>query len=146
MKPFQLFSHSGSGHAAMAEEALRQLSSSLAFTAQQQQQLSCYSSAAAAAQLLQLSCTSSAASCSNISPDSHAAVQPCSLAALQPCSHAALQPCSLAALQPSNLAGMQPPINSPAAVQAMISHAAKISNLAALGSSPETAPMNTFAA
>jgi len=61
MKPFQLFSHSGSGHAAMAEEALRQLSSSLAFTAQQQQQLSCYSSAAAAAQLLQLSSSSSSA-------------------------------------------------------------------------------------
>ena len=52
MQPFQLFSRSGSGNAAMAEAALQlwQLSISLAFTAQQQQQLSCYSSAAPAAQ------------------------------------------------------------------------------------------------
>ena len=42
MQPFQLFSYSGNGNAAMAEETLQlwQLSSSLAFTAQQQQQLS----------------------------------------------------------------------------------------------------------
>jgi len=85
MQPFQLFSYSGSGNAAMAEAALQlwQLSSSLAFTAQRQQQLS----------KLQQS-----------SSDSHAAMQPCSHAAVQPCSlaahiisHAALQQCSLAA-------------------------------------------------
>ncbi len=53
MQPFQLFSCSGSGIAAMTEAAVQlwQLSSSssLAITAQQQQQLSYYSSAAAAA-------------------------------------------------------------------------------------------------
>ncbi len=84
-------------------------------------------------------------------PCSRAAVQPCSLAAMQPCSLAALQPCSLAAMQPCRLAAMPP--CSLAAVQpcspqttalqlyslaaAMISHATKISNLAAPGSSPE---------
>ena len=106
MQPFQLFSCSGSGIAAMAGAAVQlwQLSSSsnLAITAQQQQQLSYYSSAAPAAQQF-------------------AALQPCSHAALQPCSHAALRPCSLTALQPNSPAA---PIcslaargNSPAALQ-----------------------------
>ena len=52
MQPFQLFSCSGSGIAAMTEAGVQlwQLSSSsLAITAQQQQQLSYYSSAAEAA-------------------------------------------------------------------------------------------------
>ncbi len=79
MQPFQLFSCSGSGIAAMTEAAVQlwQLSSSssAAITAQQQQQLSCYSSAAPAAQ-----------QCAAIPAQT----------ALQPCSRAALQPCSLA--------------------------------------------------
>jgi len=107
MQPFQLFSCSGSGIAAMteAEEQLWQLSSSssLAITAQQQQQLSYYSSAAPAAQQFAAISAQTA-----LQPCSLAAVQPCSRAALQPCSHAALQPCSLAALQPCSLAAVQP--------------------------------------
>ena len=62
MQPFQLFSCSGSGIAAIAAAAVQlwQLSSSsLAITAEQHQHLSCYSSAAAADQLLQLSSSSS---------------------------------------------------------------------------------------
>ncbi len=77
MQPFQLFSCSGSGIAAMAGAAMQpwQLSSSssLAVTAQLHQQRSNL-------QQFQLR-------------------QPCSHAAVQPCSHAALQPCSLTALQ-----------------------------------------------
>ena len=121
MQPFQLFSYSSSGNAAMAEAALQlwQLSSSLAFTAQQQQQLSCYSSAAPAAQQVAAIPAQIA-----MQPCSHAAVQPCSRAGLQQCSHAAMQP-PIKALQLCSLAA------------AMTSHATKISHLAAPGSSPE---------
>ncbi len=83
MQPFQPFSCSGSGIAAMAGAAMQlwQLSSSssLAITAQQQQQLSYYSSAAPAAQQF-------------AAIPAQTALQPCSLAAVQPCSCAALQP------------------------------------------------------
>ncbi len=79
--------------------------------AQQQQQLSHYSSAAPAAQQLAAIPAQTA-----LQPCSHAAMQPCSLAAVQPCSravvqpcnHAALQPCSRAAVQPCSLTAMQP--------------------------------------
>jgi len=89
MQPFQLFSCSGSGIAAMA---------------------------GAEVQLWQLSCTSSAAMCSNSSSDSLAAMQPYSRAAMQPCSLAAVQPCqpySPAAL----ICSLAAPSNSPAASQ-----------------------------
>jgi len=100
LQPFQLFSCSGSGNAAMAEAGVQlwQLSSSssLVVTAQQHQQHS-------QVQQYQLRQPCSP----NQQPCSRAALQPCSraapintLAAVQPCSHAALQPCSLAAMQP----------------------------------------------
>ena len=70
-------------------------------------------------------------------------MQPCSRAAVQACSNAALQQCSQATLQACSAQSTALQLYSLA--DAMISHAAKISNLAALGSSPESAPMNTFA-
>ena len=82
---------------------LWQLSSSLAFAAQQQQQLSCYNSAAPAVQQVAAIPAQIA-----MQPCSRAALQPCSLAAMQPCSRAALQPCSLAVMQPCSRAALQP--------------------------------------
>ena len=83
MQPFQLFSCSGRGIAAMAGAAMQpwqpwqpNSGSTLAIAAQQHRQRS--SLPAIPAQ-----------------PCSLAAMQPCSLAAVQPCSHAALQLCTM---------------------------------------------------
>jgi hypothetical protein len=105
MQPFQLFSCSGSGIAAMAGAAtqLWQLSSSssLAITAQLHQQRSNL-------QQFQLR-----------QPCSRVALQPCSLAAVQPCSPRQ-QPCSFTALRscspnekPQNLRYQQRPYSQP---------------------------------
>ena len=145
MQPFQLFSH---GRSALQ---LWQLSSSSAVTAQQQQQLSCYSSAAPAVQhvaaiQLRQPCSLAALQFQStaMQPCSHAALQPaavqlCSLAAssLAASSHAAMQPCSLAAITYSPAAPNQQPcrfavLQLYSLAAAMTSHAAIINNLAAL--------------
>jgi len=85
LQPFQLFSYSGSGNAAIAEAGMQlwQIGSgcSSAVTAQLHHQRSNLQS-----YQLRQPCSSNQ--------------QPCSRAAVQPCSRAAMQPCSLAAMQP----------------------------------------------
>ena len=106
VQPFQLFSYSDIGNAAIAGVALQLWhlsgSSSSAVTAQLHQQRSRLQQ-----QRLRQPCSP------NPRPCSPAAMQPCSHAALQPCSHAVVQPCSPHE-QPFSLAALT---NSPSALQ-----------------------------
>jgi hypothetical protein len=126
LQPFQLFSYSGSGNAAIAEAGMQlwQIGSgcSSAVTAQLHHQRSNLQS-----YQLRQPCSS------NQQPCSRAAVQPCSHAALQPCSHAAIMN-SLAATT-NSLAALQPPQTAlqPCSLDYQLcSHAVVINSLAAI--------------